>query len=133
MSISLAKKYAEALSYALVNAGQDEADEIADFFAKSIFESGLSLHSLSIIKKAEKIALNKISRSIAIIRSRESLEASLKSRLEQSVRDHFGKELVFEEKIDPSLVSGVAIELFGLKIDASVLGNSKKLLEHIKS
>lgn len=133
MSLSLNKKYAESMAYAMVNAKPSEAGIVSDFLAKAIFEEGLSLNSLSIMKEAERLALNEIKKRTATIHSREALDSNIKVRLEQSVKNKFGEDLVFEEKIDPSLISGVVIELFGLKIDASALGGSKKLLEHIKS
>lgn len=63
----------------------------------------------------------------AVVRTAVPLTEDLRSRLTDSLARHTGKKPTLIEKIDPSLIGGMIVEVAGTKIDTSVASRLKGL------
>jgi len=69
----------------------------------------------------------------ALVRSPISLLPEEKEHLQRILENKFGKRIILEEEIDPSLIGGLTIEVEGNMIDASLKGFLIRLRERLIS
>jgi F0F1-type ATP synthase delta subunit len=126
------KKYAITLKDLVLNTKPEEVGSASQEFAKILFENGLSLQSGFIIEEAGRLALADIARRKVLIKSPNGLSLKEKGEITKKIEEKFGQNLIFEEVRDPSLISGIVVEMSGVKIDGSLLGRINNLAQHLK-
>jgi F0F1-type ATP synthase delta subunit len=67
-----------------------------------------------------------------LIKSPNGLSLKEKGEITKKIEEKFGQNLIFEEVRDPSLISGIVVEMSGVKIDGSLLGRINNLAQHLK-
>lgn len=68
----------------------------------------------------------------AIVRTAVPLTEPLRARVRETVARHTGKQPVLIEKVDPSLIGGIVIEVGGEKIDGSLARRLRELGENLE-
>jgi F0F1-type ATP synthase delta subunit len=126
------KKYAITLKDLVLNTKPEEVGSASQEFAKILFENGLSLQSGFIIEESRRLALADIARRKVLIKSPNGLSLKEKGEITKKIEEKFGQNLIFEEVRDPSLISGIVVEMSGVKIDGSLLGRINNLAQHLK-
>lgn len=63
----------------------------------------------------------------AVVRTAVPLNESLRARLIESLARHTGRKPTLVEKVDPSLIGGMVVEVAGTKIDTSVASRLRGL------
>lgn len=96
-------------------------------FIKILVERG-AIHSFSECVKAYQEAYNRDHRvAEAEVTTASPLNAGQKEKLIQKLRQMSGREVVLKEKIDPSVLGGVLLEMDGKRYDNTVQGRLKSI------
>ena len=96
-------------------------------FIKILVERG-AVHAFSECVKACQEAYNRDHRvAEAEVTTASPLNAEQKEKLIQKLRQMSGREVVLKEKIDPSVLGGVLLEMDGKRYDNTVLNRLKTI------
>ena len=121
------KQYARALYESLREVKEDEVDFIfKNFYTVLLRNNDLKLIN-KIIEKIEEIDKEERGVVEVEITSAKEIDKDLVSKL----RNLIGKKIEIEEKIDPSLIGGLKIQIKDLLIDGSIKAKLNKLRQSL--
>jgi F0F1-type ATP synthase delta subunit len=122
-------KYAKSLANLILKSKESDSSSIVSGFSQLLVKNGLLLRVDLILSLAKKM-INKelMQRKVIIKKPKEStVSAEDLNQIKKIFPDHF----FFEELVDESLISGISVETFDKKIDASVFGRLYKLKQNL--
>ena len=119
------RKYAKALASVLEKAeSKSEAEKIAKRFKHLLYKRGMVKKSGQILQEFSRILKEKDGRE-AVVVSALKLESKTKNKIEKNLAE---KGYRMEEKVDPSLIGGIALILGNeYLIDGTLKGKLKRL------
>lgn len=92
------------------------------------------LHLLgAVVEEFDRIVAQGAPGTLARITTTIELSPEDKARLESKLRARFGKDLMFEYRIDPAIVGGVVVRVGDVVIDGSVVGKLASMKQRMET
>lgn len=114
--------------------GKMGASDITKRFVDVVMENNRAEELSKIVEKFGDIAAEQKGQVKATVTTAEGLERTEIDQLQTGLKKMLnpGQSLVLEEKIDPSIISGIVIDIGDKHVDMSVLSRVRKLQQIVR-
>lgn len=92
------------------------------------------VHVLSeIVNSFDKLVASGVPGSVAHVTTTIQLDAAERAKLESKLRAQYGAELIFDYRLDPSIIGGVVVRIGDVVVDGSVSGKLAALKQKMET
>lgn len=122
------KKHSEILAKVLLKLKESEKDEFIDAYTKVLAQKKLLLYYPQIVSEILKIIKKEIQKNTVSVYYKNFIP-----EISNKLKKVFGNDVLMEESLDQSLISGIVINFHNKKIDASIKGRLKMIKSNINN